>query len=311
MPRPIWNGAISFGLVTIPIHLEPATESHDIGFRQIHTADGGRIRYKKICEIDGQELSQDEIGKGYEVSKDSVIPITDEDLAGMPLPTAKAIEIVSFVQREDIDPIRLGAGSYYVAANGAVAAKPYTLLREALKRTDKVAVAKYALRGRERLGLLRVVGDALVVETMHWDDEIRDWAELAPGAADLSEDEIKGALALIDTMTVEHLEDLELADRYRDALAEVIEAKAEHREPQPVGEIPEPSGRVVDLMAALEQSVQKARESRGGADGEGATVHEMPVPKKPTAKKTAAKKSPAKKTVAKKTASPSRGRKSA
>ncbi|MER5966693.1 Ku protein [Streptomyces sp. NPDC002057] len=114
MPRPLWSGAISFGLVTVPCQLVNATERHDVSLRQVHTEDGGRIRYRKTCEIDGQELTDDEIGKGYEDRKDHIIPITDEDLAGMPLPTAKAIEIVAFVDRSTVDPVQFGAGSYCV-----------------------------------------------------------------------------------------------------------------------------------------------------------------------------------------------------
>ncbi|MBT2439780.1 Ku protein [Streptomyces sp. ISL-36] len=301
--RPIWSGAISFGLVTIPVKLEPATESHGISFNQIHLEDGGRIRYRKVCDIDGKELRQDEIGKGYEVSKDQVIPISDAELAQMPLPTAKAIDIVAFVDRDSIDPIQLGEGNYYLSADGQVAAKPYVLLRKALERTDKVAIAKFALRGRERLGMLRIKGDALLLNSMHWPDEIRSSEPAAPEKTNLSEEEIEGALALMDTMSVEHLDDLELVDHYRDALAEVIEAKAEHRAPKPVeGEETAPAGKLVDLMAALEESVAKAKASRSAPTGEDATVHEMPKPKKKTAaKKTTAKKAPAKKTTAKKT----------
>ncbi|MFE6713878.1 Ku protein [Streptomyces sp. NPDC057695] len=172
---------------------------------------------------------------------------------------------------------------------------------QALSRTDKVAVVKYALRGRERLGLLRPVGEALSFQGLHWDDEIRSPAELAPPETDVSEKEIEGALTLMETMTVDSLDDLDVTDHYTEALHEVIEAKAEHREPAaPEAERGE-TAPVVDLMAALEASVAKAKESRGES-GEPATVHELPKPKKKTAaKKTAAKKSAAKKTTAKKT----------
>ncbi|MEV4947872.1 Ku protein [Streptomyces sp. NPDC053755] len=300
--RPVWSGAVSFGLVTIPVKLEPASESHGISFNQVHVKDGGRIRYRKVCDIDGKELSQDEIGKGYEISKDHVIPVSDDELARMPLPTAKAIDIVAFVDRDSIDPIQLGDGNYYLRADGQVAAKPYVLLRKALERTDKVAIAKFALRGRERLGMLRIKGDALLLNSMHWPDEIRSWEPVAPDEVKLTEQEIEGALALLDTMSNEHLDELELIDHYREALAEVIDAKAEHREPKPMGEEAAPAGKVVDLMAALEASVAKAKESRGETTGGDATVHEMPKPKKKaTARKTTAKKAPAKKTAGKKT----------
>ncbi|MEU6934442.1 Ku protein [Streptomyces sp. NPDC046374] len=308
MPRPMWNGAISFGLVTVPITLENAVESHDVHFRQVHLEDGGRVRYQKRCEIDGEVLTEDEIGRAYEVSKDQLVPVSDEDLARMPLPTARAVEVVAFIDADSVDPVSYGAGDYYARPKGDVAAKPYTLLRQALSRTSKVAVVKYALRGRERLGLLRPVGDALSIQGLHWGDEIRSPAELAPPETEVSDKEIKRALALMDTMTVERLADLGemLTDHYTEALIEVIDAKAEHRAPAPVAGEEAPAAPVVDLMAALEASVAKARETRRESGGPG-TVHEMPKP----AKKTAAKTTPAKKTSAKKTASTPRRRKSA
>jgi DNA end-binding protein Ku len=295
MPRPVWSGAISFGLVTIPIKVLSATESHNISFHQVHEKDGGRIRYQKVCTLDDKVLSQDEIGRGYEINKETVIPVTDADLDGMPLPTAKAIEIVAFVPAASIDPIRIG-DSYYLAADGQVAAKPYKLLREALNRSSRVAIAKFAWHNRERLGLLQVLdGDVIALHAMRWPDEIRDASAVAPPAMDIDDSEVDGAVALIDAMTTDDL--TQFHDEYRTALEELINAKAEHREPQLVGEAPEPAGQVVDLMAALNASVEQARASRG----EDATVHEMPK-KKATAKKTAAKKTTAKKAPARKKA---------
>lgn len=296
MPSAIWSGAISFGLVTIPIRLLAATEDHSIRFRRIHLEDMGRVRNRTVCELDGEEVTSAEIGKGYEVEKDNVIPISDDELAEMPLPTAKAIDVVAFVDRDSIDPIRLGS-TYYLEAAGEVAAKPYTLLRKALERSSKAAVAKYALRGRERLGLLSVKENAMVLHQMHWPDEVRDPAELAPKPVELDEGEIEGALALMDTMALDDVSGFR--DTYMDALEELIEAKAEGKTPAAPKTERKGGGQVVDLMSALEQSVQKAKESRGES-GEDATVHDMPSRKKTTAKKTA-KKAPAKKTAAKKT----------
>lgn len=222
MPRPLWSGAISFGLVTVPCKLETATEKHDVSLRQVHVEDGGRIRYRKTCEIDGEVVTEDEIGKGYEVSKDHIIPITEQDLAGMPLPTARAIEIVAFIDRSTVDPVQYGAGSYYLTADGPVAAKPYVLLRRALERNEKVAVAKFALRGRERLGLLRPMEDALLLSGLHWADEIRSSEEVTPPETDLTDEEIEGALALMETMTADSLADLDVTDHYTEALQEVI-----------------------------------------------------------------------------------------
>jgi DNA end-binding protein Ku len=213
----------------------------------------GRIGYRKICELDGQQLRDDEIIKGYEISKDTLVPVTDQDLEGMPLPTAKAIDIVAFVPAESIDPVRIG-DSYYLEADGQVSAKPYKLLRQALERSGKVAVAKFALRGRERRGLLRVEDDALVLHSMHWPDEIRSPAELAPPPVDIGDSEVDGALALMDAMGQDDLSDYH--DEYRVALEQVIAAKAEGKAPPTAG-VQEPAGQVVDLMAALNESAAK------------------------------------------------------
>ncbi|MFI5987721.1 Ku protein [Streptomyces sp. NPDC051555] len=294
--RPIWSGAISFGLVTIPIKVVPATESHDISFRQIHTADGGRIRYRKVCEIDGQELRQDEIVRGYETATGTLIPVTDEDLDGLPLPTAKAIEIVGFVPAASIDPIQIGA-SYYLAATETVAAKPYELLRQALERSSKVAVAKFAMRDRERLGLLRVKGQAIMLHAMRWPDEIRSSSQVPVPEVEVSEEEVEAAVRLTDSLSGLGLE--EMHDEYRAALEQVIAAKTGTGTlPTPSEEAPAASAEVVDLMAMLEKSVQDAKTSRHNDPG---TVHPLPAKKtaarasaekKPEAKKTPAKKSP-------------------
>ncbi|CAL9631385.1 Ku protein [Streptomyces sp. enrichment culture] len=299
--RPVWTGAISFGLVTIPCRVLSATEDHSISFRQVHTADGGRIRYQKVCKIDGEVLDQADIGRGYEIARDRVVPVTDEELAQMPLPTAKAIEIVAFVPEESIDPAQVG-DSYWLQPDGQVAAKPYKLLREALTRSDRAAIAKFAWHGRERLGELQVLGEAIALHGLRWPDEIRDPGRLAPPPAAVGDEEIDEALALMDVMTVDRLDDLALADRYRDALVEVIAAKSEHREPASVGGGPQETAPVVDLMAALHESVAKARAARGDEESadsgpaEDADVREMPRRdggKRTPAGKAAAKPQPA------------------
>ncbi len=314
--RSIWNGAISFGLVSIPIKVVNATESHSISFRQIHTEDGGRIRYRKFCELEDREVSQSEIGKGYEDADGTIVPITEEDLSHLPLPTAKTIEIVAFVPSDRIDPLQMDA-AYYLAASGAPAAKPYTLLREALKRSNKVAIAKFALRGRERLGMLRVVGDAIAMHGLLWPDEVRAPEGVAPDVdVTVRDKELDLADALMDTLGEVDLEDLH--DEYREAVEEVIAAKAAGEAPP---ETPEPAegGKVLDLMAALEKSVRVAKESRGEEPAEvthlprktsARSTPKQTTGKKSTAKKTAtsgsgsSKKSTAKKSTAKSTAKP-------
>ncbi|WP_344006769.1 Ku protein [Streptomyces thermocarboxydovorans] len=318
--RSIWNGAISFGLVSIPIKLVNATESHSISFRQIHTEDGGRIRYRKFCELEDREVGNQEIGKGYEDSDGTIIPITDEDLARLPIPTARTIEIVAFVPSDRIDPLQMDS-AYYLAASGAPAAKPYTLLREALKRSNKVAIAKFALRGRERLGMLRVVGDAIAMHGLLWPDEVRAPEGVTPDTdVTVRDKELDLADALMETLGEVDLEDLH--DEYREALEEVIAAKAAGETPPELPE-PERGGKVLDLMAALENSVRAARESRGES-AEEAEVKPLPrrktsraAPKETGAKKSTAKKTPAEKTVssrkstsAKKTAAKSASAKS-
>ncbi|WP_128381214.1 Ku protein [Streptomyces cavernae] len=323
--RSIWNGAISFGLVSIPIKLVNATESRSVSFRQIHTEDGGRIRYRKVCELEDREVSTEEIGKGYEEADGSIIPITEDDLAQLPLPTAKTIDIVAFVPAGRIDPLQMDA-AYYLSPNGVPAAKPYALLREALKRSERVAIAKFALRGRERLGMLRVVEDAIAMHGLLWPDEIRptDAAD-PPTDVTVREQELDLADALMDTLGEVDIE--ELHDDYREAVEELIAAKAAGQAPPalPAGE---PRGKVIDLMAALEKSVQAAKESRGEAEeGEEAQAEavgsssarraaraepkqvsgkkstQTGAAKKTTEKKTAAKSSQSSKSTAKKTAS--------
>lgn len=294
--RSIWNGAISFGLVSIPIKLVNATENHSIHFRQIHLADGGRIRYRKVCELDEEEVSGGEIGKAYEDADGTMIPITDEDLAQLPLPTAKTIEIVAFVPADEIDPLQLDT-AYYLSANGVPAAKPYTLLREALKRSNKVAVAKFALRGRERLGMLRVVDDVIAMHGLLWPDEIRAPEGVAPeGDVTVRDAELDLADALMDTLGEVDMDSLH--DDYREAVEELIAAKASGEAVEP-SESQEPGGgKVIDLIAALESSVRAAKKSRGegqedgedeeaGAEGDMAEVH--PIKKRAAKKSTAAR----------------------
>ncbi|MEU1172310.1 Ku protein [Streptomyces microflavus] len=303
--RSIWNGAISFGLVSIPIKLVNATENHSIHFRQIHLADGGRIRYRKVCELDEEEVTGGEIGKAYEDADGTMIPITDEDLAQLPLPTAKTIEIVAFVPADEIDPLQMDA-AYYLSANGVPAAKPYTLLREALKRSNKVAVAKYALRGRERLGMLRVVDDVIAMHGLLWPDEIRAPEGVAPDSdVTVRDAELDLADALMDTLGEVDMDSLH--DDYREAVEELIAAKASGEAVQPAESDDSGGGKVIDLIAALESSVRAAKKSRGEGDeneaeneGDMADVHPIKKTASGRTTKTAQQKSTPKSTGTKK-----------
>ncbi|MFI2375862.1 Ku protein [Streptomyces sp. NPDC018964] len=254
--RSIWNGVISFGLVRVPIKLVNATESHAVPFREIHTEDGGRIRHRKFCELEDREVTPQEISRGYEEADGTIIPITDEDLAHLPIPTARTIEIVTFVPEDSIDPLQLGA-AYYLAAGRAPAARPYTLLREALKRGNRVAIAKFALRGRERLGMLRVVGEAIALHGLLWPDELRAPEGIAPAAdVTLHDKELNLADDLVDALSGAGLEDLR--DEYREAVEEVVAAKISG---EALPEVPEPERgvEVLDLTTALERSVRALR----------------------------------------------------
>jgi DNA end-binding protein Ku len=280
--RSLWNGAISFGLVSIPIKLMNATENHAVSFRQIHREDGGRIRYRKVCELDDQEVTTAEIGKAYEDADGALAPITDEELASLPLPTTKTIEIVAFVASDAIDPLQMET-AYYLQANGAPAAKPYTLLREALKRSEKAAVAKFALRGRERLGMLRVVDDVIAMHGLLWPDEIRAADGVAPEAdVTVRDAELDLADALMNTLGAIDLDTLH--DDYREAVEELVTAKAEGA-PAPAPAPKEEGGKVIDLMSALENSVRAAQEAAGDEDAEVTHLKDRAQPAKRTPKK--------------------------
>src|SRR5918911_5448915 len=169
--RAIWKGAVSFGLVNVPVRLFAATEENDIRFHQVHREDGGRIRYKRTCTVCGEEVSYDDIAKGYDLGGGEMVILTDEDFANLPLSTSRAIDVLEFVPAEQVDPI-LYNKAYYLEPEGT-ATKPYVLLRDALENTDRVAIVKVALRQREQLATLRVRDGVMVLNTMLWPDEVR------------------------------------------------------------------------------------------------------------------------------------------
>lgn len=279
--RAIWKGAVSFGLVSIAVRLYSATEEKDIRFHQVHRDDGGRIKYKRVCSIDGEEVAYDDIAKGYDLGGGEMVILTDDDFADLPLTTSRAIEVLEFVPAEQVDPI-LYNKAYYLEPD-KTAAKPYALLRDALTNTERVAIVKVALRQREQLATLRVREDVLVLNTMLWPDEIR-----AAKFDILDEDvsarpaELAMAGSLIESMAAD-FDPATYTDNYREALQEVIDAKVAGREVVQPEETEEAPAAAVDLMAALRASVERAKAARGET-----------APAKPAAKKTAA----AKKTTA-------------
>lgn len=259
----MWKGAISFGLVMIPVKLYAATEQKDITFRQVHRADGGRIRFRRVCSVDGAEVPFEDVAKGFELPTGEMVVLTEDDMAGLPLPTTRSIEVLHFTPEDQIDPILLHR-SYFVEPESS-GARAYVLLHDALERSGKVAVVQVALRQREALAVLRSRGDLLVLETLLWPDEIRspDFPFLDQDI-DVRSQELKMAASLIESMT-EEFDPAAHRDGYREALAEVVAAKTEGRDVlQPTGQA-EDSGEPVSLMEALRASVAAAHDERDQA----------------------------------------------
>ena len=278
--RSIWKGAISFGLVTIPVKLYSATEAKDVAFHQVRRSDGSRIRYKRVAQADGEEVAYGDIAKGYELPSGETVVLTDEDFQDLPLTTSRAIDVLQFVPLEQVDPIYFEK-SYYLEPD-KTGSKPYVLLREALEDSGKVALVKIALRNRESLATLRVRDGVFVLETMLWPDEVR-----TPDFGFLDEDvevrpqELAMATSLIETLSGD-FDPSQYRDEYREALQAVIEAKVEGREVVQPTEAQPTTGTVVDLMAALRASVEAAKKERGstaGSAGDAAPAEEQPAGK--------------------------------
>jgi len=265
--RAIWKGAISFGLVSIPVKLYTAIEERDISFHQVHREDGGRIRYRRVCSIDGDEVPYSDIAKGYELPGGEMVVLTDEDLADLPLSTSRTVDVLSFVPLDQVDPIYF-ARTYYLEPE-KTAAKPYVLLRDALERSGMVALVKVAIRTKESLATLRVRDGVLVLETMVWPDEVRapEFDFLDDGVT-VRPQELSMAESLIESMAGD-FDPTQYHDEYREALQQVVEAKIEGREVvEPPTEVAAEASPAVDLMAALRASVAAAKRSRGEEPGD-------------------------------------------
>jgi DNA end-binding protein Ku len=297
MPQSIWKGAISFGLVSIPVRLFSATEEKDISFRQVHREDGGRIRYKRVCSVDGEEVAYADIAKGYELPDGEMVVLDDDDFANLPITSSRSVEVLSFVPAAQIDAVQMNK-PYYCDPTGDV--KPYILLRDALEKADRVAVVKVALRQRERLAMLRARDGVLVLQTLLWPDEVREPKLGLDDDVTIRPQELAMAESYITALSGD-FEPEEFTDDYRGALEEVIEAKVAGREVVAPAEEPASTGQVVDLMDALRRSVAEAKERRGeSATPAGkATTKATKAPAKKAAAKSTAKKA-AKKTAAKK-----------
>ena len=266
-PRAIWSGALSFGLVNVPVKLYSATRSKDVRFNQLHAKDGARIRQKRVSSTNGEEVPLDEIVKGYEISPDTYVTITSEELEAIAPKASRLIEIEEFVDLDEIDPL-FYESSYYLVPD-KVGAKAYALLLAAMTNENKVAIGRVVLRSKEYLTAVRPLGDTLTMSTMRFADEIvpRDSLEGLPGEeVSAGEKEVAMAQQLIESLSAA-FEPEKYHDTYREQVLAMIEQKAEGREIVVEPESPAPA-KSVDLMAALEASLAAAKKRKAPAKTE-------------------------------------------
>jgi len=282
--RSIWKGAITFGLVNVPVKVYSATEDHDVSLHQVHAKDGGRIRYKRTCELDGEVVEYADIAKAFDDGDKTVI-LTDEDIAMLPAEKSREIDVVEFVPSDQVDSIMFEK-SYYLEPDSK-SVKAYALLRQTLEQTDRTAIVQFALRQKTRLGALRVRGDVLMLQALLWDDEVREakFASLDEKVT-ITDKELEMSQALVKSFEAD-FDPARFTDDYQDQLKELIEAKLEKGDAvdtaETFGEAADESdggGEVLDLMEALRRSVEKNRAAKAPA------------------KKAPAKKAPAKKAKA-------------
>jgi DNA end-binding protein Ku len=263
MPRAMWSGAISFGLVNIPIKLHNAVSRKSVHFNQIDTKTGARIQYKKVSAADGREVPGEEITKGYQLSSGDYVLVGDDELEALDPEATRTIDIEQFVDLGEIDPLFYDS-AYYVAPDKA-ARKPYALLVRAMEEQGKVAIARLVMRTKQYLAALRPKDGVLVMSTMVYADEVNDPAELngvdEMDEVDVSDRELKMASQLVDSLT-EPFEAERYEDTYRKQVLELIDRKAAGEEEVVPAPAPAAEEKVVDLMAALEASVRDAKEAR-------------------------------------------------
>ncbi|MFL6021846.1 MAG: Ku protein [Marmoricola sp.] len=279
--RAIWKGAVSFGLVSVPVKLYSATENKDISFRQVHAKDGGRIKYQRICSLDGEEVAFADIAKGYETEDGEMVILDDSDMAELPAASSREISVEKFVPSDQIDPM-LFEKSYYLEPE-KVGAKPYALLRKALEESDRMALVTVSLRNRMSLAVLRVREDVIVLQTMMWPDEIRTPDFGAVDVEDAKPAEVKMANMLVETLAGDFVPD-EFEDDYREAVEALVKAKIEGGELKAAPAPAKTGGEVVDLLAALQRSVDAAKTARGESAAE--ELDQTSSPRKGTPRKT-------------------------
>jgi DNA end-binding protein Ku len=265
MAHAIWSGAINFGLVTIPVKLFTAVKTDDLSFNLLHAKDDGRIKYERICSIDGKQVPWDEIVKGYEYEKGQYVILTDEDFAKVNPEATQSVDIVEFVELDKINPMYFDKPYYLEPTKQGRHA--YALLREALSDSKRVAIARVVIRTKEYIAAVKPQGEALVLELMHWASEIvpSNTLEL-PGQEKLPEKEMQMARMLIETMSVDEFEAQKFANNYHDQLMTMIEARAAGKE------LPKPKkaparAKVVNLMDVLAQSLEESKKRRTATNG--------------------------------------------
>ncbi|WP_139415413.1 Ku protein [Agromyces laixinhei] len=304
--RAVWKGAVTFGLVNVPVKLYSATEDHDVSLHQVHDEDGGRIRYQRKCEVCGKVVDYKNIDKAYDDGEQTVV-ITDADLKALPAERSREIEVVEFVPSEQLDPIMFDR-SYYLEPDSA-SSKAYVLLRETLESTDRTAIVQMALRQKTRLAALRVHGDVLMVQTLLWSDEVRaaEFASLDEPVK-ISAKELDLSKQLVESL-VSDFDPEQYVDEYQQELRTLISAKLEQGEgidtAATFGEEPEEEagGEVIDLMEALRQSVAAKREA-GGATGTSSGAGSKGTSSKGTSSKGTSSKGTKKKSTSKSSDSP-------
>ena len=263
MAHAIWSGSINFGLVTIPVKLMTAVRSSDLSFNMLHAKDEGRIKYERVCSVDGKPVPWDEIVKGYEYEKGEYVILTDDDFKKVNPEATQSVEILEFVELEKIDPMYFDKPYYLEPTKQGRHA--YALLREALEKANKVAIARVIIRTKENIAAVKPSGEALVLEIMHWADEIVAQSDLDfPADIKLPEPEMKMAKMLIDSMSVDEFEPEKFTNRYHDELMAMIEARAAGKE------VPRPKkaparAKVVNLMDVLQQSLEESKKQRASA----------------------------------------------
>ena len=260
MAHAIWSGAINFGLVTIPVKLFTAVKTDDLSFNMLHAKDEGRIKYERICSVDGKPVPWDEIVKGYEFEKGEYVILTDEDFKKVNPEATQSVDIVEFVELDKINPMFFDKPYYLEPTKQGRHA--YALLREALSESKRVAIARVVIRTKEYIAAVKPLDDALVLELMHWAGEIITADSIdTPGSEKLPEKEMQMARMLIDTMSVDEFEPEKFSNQYHEQLMAMIEARAAGKELPKAKKAPA-RAKVVNLMDVLAQSLEQSKKRR-------------------------------------------------